>query len=134
MSDIATTFVETLAARGVTLRVRGKKDLAMIPKRAYGEMSADERQTLKQHKAAIIAVVREGKYATTTVEPKAAAPVEPPAPCAYCYQSPTACAKLREERPDVFYALHPLEAQKRADERLNKEFRLAFGMDRWPRI
>lgn len=128
MSDIASAFVETLAARGVTLKARGQKGLAMIPKSAYGEMSTADRQTLKQHKAAIIAVVREGKYATTTVEPKAATPVEPPEPCTYCGQAPC----IGEEH-QAFYALHPLEAQKREDARVNKEFRLVFGIDKWPR-
>ena len=128
MSDIATTFVETLAARGVTLRVQGKKGLAMIPKRAYGEMSADERQTLKHHKLAIIAVVLDGKYATGTVEPPAAAPVEPLAPCRWCGRHP--CIGDQHE---AYFALHPEAAAKRETERLNREFRLVFRMDPWPR-
>lgn len=49
--------------------------------------------------------------------------------CFYCSLKPAACAALRDERPDVFYALHPIERQERDDQRANAEFRQIFGMD-----
>lgn len=66
-------------------------------------------------------------------EPEAIKPAPEPETCKYCHKSPAACAGLKTQRPDVFYALHPIEAQKREDERHNKEFRLATGLDPWPR-
>lgn len=58
------------------------------------------------------------------------APAEPvtPTPCHYCNRSPC----LGVEHP-AFYALHPEAAQARDDARVNQEFRLAFGLDKWPR-
>jgi hypothetical protein len=64
----------------VTLRARGRR-IEVLPKAAYGEMSVEDRQTLKRHKAAIAAVAKEGRHAPAVVEPQAA---KPPAPCPYC--------------------------------------------------
>ncbi len=112
-TDVATTFVETLTARGVTLKAHGKKGLAMVPKSAYTAMSNEERATLKAHKRDIIAVVREGKYATASIEPTAAR-VEPPAPCAYCYQVP--CVGLAHPLFAVLHSLDPEEIARRTQE------------------
>ena len=56
--DTAVAWVHTLTARGVSLQVKGKR-LTWNPGTAYNSMSNDERQTYKQHKDDIIAVIRE---------------------------------------------------------------------------
>jgi hypothetical protein len=76
----------------------------MLPKQAFGLMSAEERQTLKQHKAAIIALVQEGRYAPTTPQPETKAPS---APCKFCYRSP--CIG---EQHELFDLLHPLSERQ----------------------
>ena len=55
----ALAWVQTLQARGVRLRSM-RQAAGDVPKRAFKLMSVDERQTLKLHKAAIIAIVRKG--------------------------------------------------------------------------
>lgn len=127
-SDIAASWVEALRARGVTLRTRVKQ-LVMHPKSSFGAMSAEERATLKQHKAAIITLVRE-RYAGTAGPVQVAAlptsevsaPASKPEPCAYCYQSP--CVGVAHA---AFYALHPIEAQKHADELATKTMMARVG-------
>ena len=133
MTDVATSWLQTLAARGVTVTVRNNR-LWLHPASAHRQLSDDEVLTLRHHRQAIKDVVREGKtYATTIHEPApATAPrVEKPTPdpaCRWCNRSP--CIG---DQHQAFYALHPEAAQKREAERVNKEFRLAFGMDPWPR-
>jgi hypothetical protein len=116
LNDIAVAFVETLVARGVTLKVRGSR-LAYHPKNAYGELSNDERATLKQHKAAIVAVVR-GRYAGTAgphVQAATLTPSEGVAPtvapahvlCKWCNRAP--CIGVEHE---AFGELHPDAPQK----------------------
>jgi hypothetical protein len=100
--DVAASFVQTLTARGVRLVPAGKWGLAMIPKHAYGEMSAEGRKTLKQHKAAIIAVVKAGTYATpspaaTRVERPMPIVPRPPVPVA----RPTPPPPARSAAPDI---------------------------------
>jgi hypothetical protein len=104
MTDFdALSFVETLASRGVTLRARGRR-IEVLPKAAYGEMSVEDRQTLKRHKAAIAAIAKEGRYAPV-VQPQASK--TPPAPCPHCYRSPC----VGEGHPHYF-ELHPLSERQ----------------------
>lgn len=140
VSDIALAWVEALRSRGVSVQARGK-NVAYHPRSAYSSLSAEERATVKEHKAAIVAVLME-RYggtaqavvkgvtdATAAREPQAA-PAPPPAPCKRCGRSPC----IGESHP-AFDALHPIEAQRRADELATEELMLALtlgsGITRW---
>jgi len=107
----AIAWVQALQARGVRLKAHGKKGLAMVPKSAYGEMSPDERATLKRHKATIVAVVKGGHYAPAAVESMAAK--APPAPCKFCYRAP--CIG---ESHELYDALHPLSEKQQFERRI----------------
>jgi len=115
MSDIATTWVDTLMARGVTLKAKGKR-LEMVPGNAYKALSDDELLTLRHHKAAIVAIVNErydgiasgitpsdtrGVEISLTVVKENRAPVEA-ARCKWCNRSPC----IGPEHAD-FALLHP---------------------------
>jgi hypothetical protein len=115
--------------------LRGNR-LELRPASAYKALSDAELLTLRHHREAIKQVVRE-RYAGMVQPPtptpdrvSIVAPAEPvpPTPCPYCNQSPC----IGVEHP-AFYTLHPEAARAREHERLNKEFRLATGIDRWPR-
>lgn len=106
----ATSWLEGLAARGVRLSVRGKK-LVLTPKSAYSELSADERKTLKQHKAAIVAIVRAGTYAPASRESQSA--TAPREPCPHCYRAP--CIG---ERHALYDLLHPLTERQAFERRM----------------
>ena len=84
-----------------------------------------------------VMLLEPGDVGYTEQEAIHATAIDKPAPapdtCKYCGKSPAGCAESKASRPDVFYALHPIDAQQREDERVNKEFRLVFGMDPWPR-
>ncbi len=125
VNDVAVAWVQALQARGVTVRAHGKKGLALVPKSAYGEMSNEERATLKAHKRDIVQIVREGKYATAAVEPQAAK--APPAPCPHCYRAP--CIG---ESHELFSSLHP-DAQEKPRYSLAEFARLATLTDPFSR-
>src|SRR5258705_10074491 len=84
-TGLAAQWVETLIARGVTIKAKGKR-LEMIPPGSYGAMSDDEHLALRHHKAAIVAIVRErfggiARGADTAGPPREAlAPTAVPAP------------------------------------------------------
>src|SRR6266487_1090092 len=121
-SEGAAAWVEALRARGVTLRARGK-NLAMMPKHAYGEMSADERKTLKLHKAAIVAIVQGETHAPAAPEPKAAPRVKQPEPCQFCGR---ACCGPDHPAYETMHYNDPAEV-KRRDEHATKVMLARIG-------
>jgi hypothetical protein len=123
--NVVVSWVETLRGRGVTLQLRGTR-LAYHPKTAYSELSNEERATLKRHKAAIVAVLRE-RYAGMAAPPIEArsSPVAlapEPVPCKWCNRAP--CIG---EAHEAYFVLHPLAAQKRADEFATEQMRACVG-------
>lgn len=114
---IAAAWVDTLAARGVTLRAKGAKRFEMLPRTAYREMSDDEHLTLRHHRADIVAILIERGGVVHGVIPAEPAPpldaplAEPepeptPAPCPYCHKPPDTCATMRVRRLDAWRAIH----------------------------
>ena len=108
LQDAASAWIAALTGRGVTLAARGKQ-LLMSPKSAYGEMTNEERATLKQHKHAIIALVKDGLPVTVNAvtahavtHAVASTPTPPPTPCGGCHQAP--CIGETHEH---FALLHP---------------------------
>jgi hypothetical protein len=126
-TDVAVAWIEALTARGVMLAAQGSRGLTMRPKQAYGEMSVEERRTLKRYKAAILDVLR-ARYSGTAGPPvqvaasssDGAAPTLAPAPqsapCPHCYQRPC-CG----EQHELYDLLHPL-AERQLYERTKAEF------------
>src|SRR5258705_4608148 len=91
-TPLAAQWVETLLARGVTLKAKGKR-LEMIPSGSYGAMSDDEHLTLRHHRAAIVSIVRE-RYdgtARTLTSGDAGLPREALAPTAAPAPKPALC-------------------------------------------
>ena len=129
LNDIAVAWIEALTARGVSLTTRGKQ-LVMTPRTAYAEMSNDERRTLKLHKAAIVAIVEAGKYATATPKSATVEPAIPEAVCPFCMR---VC--VGREHP-AFTTLHALDehefwrrrAEQREKERREWELRQRHGL------
>lgn len=108
LQDAASAWIAALTGRGVTLAARGKQ-LLMSPKSAYGEMTNEERATLKQHKHAIIALVKDGlpvtvnavtAHAVTHAVASTPTPAPPPW-CRFCMTSPC----IGPDHP-AFAALH----------------------------
>lgn len=129
--DVATSWLHGLASRGVTCTIRNGR-LWLHPASAHRALTDAEVLTLRHHRAAIKDAIKAGVSfdvvrAAPTVERVTTPTPEPP--CKWCNRAPC----IGDQHP-AFYALHPEAAQKREDERLNKEFRLVFGMDPWPRI
>lgn len=124
--DTAIAWIDALTARGVTLVLRGRR-IGYHPKSAYGGLTDQERATLKAHKTAIVTALRDrynglarGEQVAPPPMPDAVPPVVPePEPpqetCPGCNRAP--CIGI--EHP-AFYALHPIEAQKRADAHATK--------------
>lgn len=126
--DVATFWLQGLAARGVRVSVRNNR-IWLHPSSAYKSLADEELLTLRHHRAAIKACINSGvSFDVVRTAPAAekTTPVPEP-PCKWCYRSPC----IGDQHP-AFYTLHPLEAQKREDRRLNDEFRLVFGMSKLP--
>jgi hypothetical protein len=112
-NDIAVAWVQALTGRGVTLQVRGKR-LVLHPKSAFGAMSTEERATLKQFKAVIIAVLTE-RYsgcAGPSVQVAALTPSEGIAPTSVSAPKPERCAQCGRapcigQGHEHFTTLHP---------------------------
>jgi hypothetical protein len=87
----AQALIDALAARGIALRVYGRK-LMVLPKSAFATLSVEERQALKQNKDDIIAVVRAGPpvlvASTAAAEDVQPTPVPAPALCPFCRRAP----------------------------------------------
>jgi hypothetical protein len=129
-SERATSWLEGLAARGVTVTVRNNR-LWLHPASAHRSLTDDEVLTLRHHRSEIKALVREGRtYATTTVEPTAAAPVQPPAPCDFCYQSP--CIGREHPAFATLHALDPQEVTRRSQDANDAIDQLIAREQQWP--
>ncbi|MGB2710113.1 MAG: hypothetical protein WBC33_01245 [Conexibacter sp.] len=141
VSSIASQWVAALTQRGVTLAARGKQ-LVMSPKSAYSAMTNEERATLKRHKPAIVALVKEG-YADAVVVgsgpsvqvaapvTSSAAPTSAPEPsfCAYCMRAP--CAGRDHPAFATLHASDPEEERRRAEEataEMHESMRRASGL------
>ena len=139
VNDVAVAWVEALTSRGVTVQARGKT-LAYHPKSAYSEMSNEERATLRKHKSAIVAVVREryagtaGSYvstATPTTSDGVASTTAPaPTPCRWCNRTP--CIGIASEEFELLHPEHP-DTLERHRPRATQEMlaQLAVPLPRW---
>ena len=117
--DIALSWVQTLQARGVGLRLRNNR-LELRPAHAYKELSDQELLTLRHHRGDIKRVVRDGHFEALPSPPPPTPPPAPePEPCEHCYRSPTECADLRTTRPDIWSVLHARHPEE--DERRRRE-------------
>ena len=133
--DVAASWLQGLAARGITTRIVNGR-IRHFPASAYRQLTDDEILVLRHHRAEIKAAISAGirlevRHAPAAQEPAPAVERAAPKPepsCKWCNRAPC----IGDQHP-AFYTLHPEAEQKRADERLNKEFRLVFGMDPWPR-
>lgn len=123
---VATSWLEGLAARGATAIVTNGR-LRILPSSAYKSLTDAEVLTLRHHRAAIKALVNDGVSFDVRTAPAAEratqAPAAPePEPCKWCNRAPCIGAEH-----SAFYALHPIERQRRDDERLNAEFKACVG-------
>lgn len=129
-SERAASWLQALASRGVTVTVRNNR-LWLHPASAHRALSDDEVLTLRHHRQAIKDAIKNG----VSLDVVRAAPAveraipEPEPPCKWCNRAPC----IGDQHP-AYFALHPEAAQAHEDARRNKEFRLYFGMDQWPRI
>ena len=133
--DVATSWLEELAARDVSVTVRNNR-LWLHPASAHRALSDDEIITLRHHRQAIKDVVKAGIPLDVVRATPIAEPVTPaPEPlCTYCQQSPTECAAMREHSPDVFETLHPddPEVKARLDEAHHRLMMRTMGVpSRW---
>ena len=134
-NEPAVEWLQKLEARGVIVTLGPTGRLRLTPARAYRELSDEEVLFLRHHREAIKRVVGGGPLTEERVSSipfqeessgrARSAPGMPSAepPCSYCNRSPC----IGESHP-AFYALHPKAAQARDVARLNKEFRLQFGL------
>lgn len=151
MIENADSWLQTLAARGVTVTLRNNR-IDIHPYIAFSQLSDEELLFLRHNREAIKAAVRAGFTPSAVSESNenrrsasnAAAPDPKPAPqtarsealpnspassptvdtkCPYCDRSPC----IGVDHP-AFYTLHPEAAQARENARLNEEFWLAMGM------
>ena len=119
---VVMSWLEGLAARGVSVSVRNGR-LELRPARAYKELTDAELLTLRHHRQEIKAVVKAGTpFDVVRVAPTTALSAPAPEPCKWCNRAPC----IGVEHP-AFYALHPIEGQKHADERLTKEMMARVG-------
>jgi hypothetical protein len=142
LRSIASQWIDTLLARGVTIEARGRR-LVLHPKGAFGAMSTDERAIAKQHRTEIIEVVRtcHGGWArpsprasVATVAPVTATALSvPPAPtyCTFCMRAPCcgpdhhAVEVLHERDPAVYWTFRErLRARDEEEEKLRCLYRL----------
>ena len=128
-TDVARTWLEALAARGVTAGVR-KNRLWLSPASAYAQLSDAERLVLRDHRQAIKQLIADGisldvvhtdSADTTSASTTAAPPLLER--CRWCGREP--CIG---EQHDLYLLLHPLEAQKRADEYAQKVMMRMIGI------
>ena len=116
MPDVATSWLEGLAARGVAVTVRGNK-LVLHPAVAYKDLTDAELLTLRHHRPEIKAVIASGQPIVPripVVVPDDRGKISPPPPaevCRWCGRTP--CIGETHRR---FYDLHPIERQRRLDE------------------
>ena len=105
--DVATSWLEGLAARGVSAIVTNGR-LRILPSSAYKSLTDEELITLRHHRAAIKAVINAGvSFDVVRAAPIVAKPTPAPEPlCEWCHKSPTECNAMRDERPDVFDVIH----------------------------
>lgn len=130
--QLAASWLEGLAARGVTVTVRNNR-LWLHPASAHRALTDAEVLTLRHHRSEIKALVREGKtYAATTHEPAPATAsyVEPPAACAYCYQTP--CIGREHPAFDTLHALDPEEVTRHAQDANDAIDQLIAREQQWP--
>ena len=143
----AEAWVEALTARGITVALRNGR-LAYAPKSAYGSLTDADRAVLREHRAAIINVVREhhgglarpASWASAATEPlvtATAASVAPkPAPdCRFCMRP---CIGPEHALFDVLHADDPAAYwlfRERLREKDNRDFemRRRYGLTpyRW---
>jgi hypothetical protein len=122
MNSAATAWLQALAARGVSVSLRGNR-LELHPPTAYKALTDAELITLRHHREDIKAVVRAGLPSEASAMPAGNAAVSTPAPapvpdpiCPYCHQPLTRCAQIKETRLDAWQALHysdPEEVKRR---------------------
>jgi hypothetical protein len=110
-ADIVASWLDGLAARGVTFTVRDDR-LRVHPPRAYRRLTQDEVMVLNVHRAAIKQRVRGPVSAspTTAVEPTT---------CPFCYQTPARCTRLQARDLATWRSLHandPAEVSRRDEE------------------
>ena len=133
-SERATSWLQALASRGVTVAIRNNR-LHIIPARAHKELSDDEIITLRHHRQAIKALVREGNtYATAAHEPAPAVEKPTPAlepPCRWCNRSP--CIGREHQAFATLHALDPEEVERRHREANEDDYdqRIAHAQG-WP--
>jgi hypothetical protein len=120
--DVATSWLEQLAARGVAVVVRNGR-LAYRPKSAYSSLSDAERATLRQHKRAIIARVTAGPpvqvAAPTPSEGVAPTPALAPEPCRFCMR---ACVGRDHPAFAIFHAADEQEQWRRRAEQRERDY------------
>ena len=116
--DVAASWLQGLAARGVRCSLRNGR-LWLTPRNAYKRLTDDEIVVLRHCRNAIKALVSTGvalDVAQVQVTPPIEADAPTPEPCRWCYAAPC----IGDQHP-AFLALHPDEAQRRADAALTKE-------------
>lgn len=134
--DVAAAWIDLVTSRGVAIEARGTR-VVLHPKQSFSLLSVDERATLKQHKLAIVEVVRTRHHgwarpaprapAATAASVSATASAVPSAPvyCGYCMRAPCcgvdhdAYATLHERDPQAYWIL-----RERLRAKDNEEFLL----------
>ena len=116
-SELAASWLQRLAARGVTVTVRNNR-LWLHPASAHRALGDDEVLTLRHHRQAIKDAIKNGvSLDVVRAAPSAEKPTPAPEPpCKWCNRAP--CIG---EQHAAYYALHPEAAQQREDERLTAE-------------
>jgi len=111
MSSAARAWLEGLAARGVTVSLRGNR-LELRPPSAYKLLTDDELITLRHHREDIKAIVRAGLPCVAPATPagNAVVPTPAPAPCPYCKR---ACVGPEHFAYSTLHYDDPIEVQKR---------------------
>src|SRR5687768_1644355 len=119
-SPEATAWLAALRARGVRIEAHGKR-ITLYPKHAYGEMSTDERAVLKQHKAAILTLLKERRAAGLPVQAteSTVALAPEPAYCPYCMRTP--CCGPAHHAYEVLHADDPAHYWRRRERLREKD-------------
>ncbi|HUZ81445.1 MAG TPA: hypothetical protein VMU73_04305 [Gaiellaceae bacterium] len=106
--DVATSWLEGLAARGVSAIVTNGR-LRILPSSAYKSLTDEELIALRHHRAAIKAAIVAGvsfDVVSAAATAEQASPAPAPETCTYGCGSVEECAALQARALDVWRVLH----------------------------
>jgi hypothetical protein len=116
---LATSWLEQLAARGITARlVNGR--IRYYPAKSYGQLTGDEIVFARDHRAAIKAVITAGvSFDVVRVAPTVETTPAPAPICTFCMRE---CVGPSHPAFATFHALDPQEIRRQCAEQRERDY------------